>query len=205
VNSRICSIYRAASVFGVALLLLLSACADGGVGGTGISTVQGNVLNVDGAEIVVREPVSGLEDTTNEEGEFRLVGRMPLETTLLFFAPSTEEPATMGLTVPPGSEITLERVQFEDTEAVPETIYLSLPVADVISDSECAGTNGRFDMDVDGLVFNIIVDSNTVFEKSRTCADVTKGSRIKVSGRQDGDTVTAARVNIVKSGTTPGS
>jgi hypothetical protein len=211
VKSRIYSMCRMASGFGFAFLLSLFACADGGVGGTGISSVQGNVLEVEPQQgsalggIVVRELTTGQEDTTTEKGEFRLVGRFPVEMTLLFFPPSAQEPATVGLTVPPGSELTLENVRVEDATAVPERIRAVLPLGEVLSDANCEEAGGSFELELDDLVFEVLIDSHTDILAGRTCArDLTGGTLVKVDGVQDGLTITATKIDIVKSGTIPG-
>ena len=209
-RSRICSMCRMAGGFGLALLLSLFACADGGVGGTGISSVQGNVMEVEPQQasalggIVVREPTTGEEDTTTEAGEFRLVGRFPVEMTLLFFPPSAQEPATVGLTVPHGSELTLENVRVEDVAAVPERIRAVLPPGEVLSDANCEEAGGSFELDLDGLIFEVLIDSHTTILAGRTCADLTGGSLVKVDGVQDGLTITATTIDQIKSGTIPG-
>jgi hypothetical protein len=210
VKSRIYSMCRMAGGFSFAFLLSLFACADGGVGGTGISSVQGNVMEVEPQQgsalggIVVRELTTGQEDTTTEEGEFRLVGRFPVEMTLLFFPPSAQEPAMVGLTVPHGSELTLENVRVEDATAVPERIRVALPPGEVLSDANCEEVGGSFELELDDLVFEVLIDSRTTIVAGRTCADLTGGSLVKVGGVQDGLTITATTIDKVKSGTIPG-
>jgi hypothetical protein len=211
VNLRMGSMSQLAGGIALACALTLFACADGGVGGTGISSVQGNVMEVapeDGSAlggIVVREPTTGQEDTTTESGQFRLVGRFPVEMTLLFFPPSAQEPAAVGLTVPHGSEVTLENVRVADATAAPERIRAVLPPGNLLSDATCTGVGGSFELDLDGLVFAIVIDSDTTISAGRTCADLTGGSLVKVDGVQDGLTITAATIEKIKSGTLPGA
>jgi hypothetical protein len=210
VNLRICSMSQVAGGFALACLLALFACADGGVGGTGISSVQGNVMEVapeDGSAvggIVVREPTTGQEDTTTESGQFRLVGRFPVEMTLLFFPPSAHEPALVGLTVPHGSELTLENVHVADATAAPERIRAALPPGNLLSNATCVGVDGSFELELDGLVFEVVIDSQTTISAGRTCADLTGGSVVKVDGVQDGLTIAATTIEKIKSGTLPG-
>jgi hypothetical protein len=125
--------------------------------------------------------------------------------TLLFFPPSTQEPAMVALTVPRGSELTLDNVALEDDDAVPETIRTTLPPGEVLGDAECGEGNGGFDLDLDGTVFEVVIDDHTFIAGGRTCANLTAGSSVKVDGFQDGLTITASRITIAKGADPPRS
>lgn len=107
-------------------ILVLAAwlgCADGGPVGTGIasSSVSGTVTQADtstGASPNLETPVRvsidevpGVEDTTDAEGNFDLVGDFSGELTLRFTAPDTT--ATTPIDVPLGSETDLGDVQLQ--------------------------------------------------------------------------------------------
>jgi len=196
------SIGRTAIGIGIAFLVSLSACADGGVGGTGISTVQGNVLQVEMNEpgllagVTVREPVTGLEDTTDEDGQFVLVGRFPVEATLLFFPPGVEEPARMDVTVTQGSEVTLKNVHIREQTATPESIVVSLGGV-VSADADCEEAGGSFGLEVDGLAFIVVLDAETEFV-NRPCTELVTGARIRLKGLQQGLVITAEQIRIVE-------
>lgn len=203
---------RAANlVAAVVALLFLSVigCSDGGVGGTGISTVQGNVRHVelDGqaalAGIVVREPASGAEDVTSDTGAFRVVGRFPTEMTLLFYPPSVGQPAAVGLTVPAGAEVTLENIRLEGQLASPERVYAVLPPGKIGDRPECTDNGGSFDLDLEGLLLTVLIDQSTVITGNRSCNSLSPGTLVKVRGLQEDHSITATEITVVKSGLPP--
>lgn len=214
-------------VLGVALWLacsIASCASDGGVGGTGISTLQGNVTlqaefpkpSARGvppvlqasplAGIVVREPGTGIEDETDEQGEFRLEGAFPAETTLEFFVPEATDPLCLeGLYVPLGATLTLEDVLLTGEGAAAEQIRVSMPAGTILADAVCTDGVGEFELEIDQLVFTILIGGNTsIGPNGRSCENLTAGSQVFVlSGTQQGLLIEAESIKIGKSSRLP--
>lgn len=221
--NRLSTIYWCGALGALCLVLSVSGCAtDGGVGGTGISTVQGNVvieadqsatvrrdrppvLQDSLAGIIVREPMTGIEDETDENGDFRLEGAFPLEPELEFQPPGAGRAAILeGLVVPLGSTLILENVRISDDRALPDTVRVSMPEGRVVSDALCREDGGDFDLEVEGVVFTVRMDETTSIENNRTCQNLGSGTTVLIlAGKQQGLTILAERLKIAKSAQLP--
>jgi hypothetical protein len=217
---------------GAALLILaLSACAvsDGGVGGTGIATVRGNVLDpaivaataqnpgigdtggsgASAAGFVVQVQDTDIQDVTDEAGVFKLEGLFSGDVTLEFRREDMPEPAMVPLFVPSGSEVTLTNIEILDGTAAPEQIRVERLIGGIVADAVCEGTNGSFlFQDDSGLEFTVSVDAETAIQRQTSteplqCSDLKQGSRVKIRGLQSDRRITAREIRVLKSGDRP--
>jgi hypothetical protein len=178
------------------LLLLALGCADGGVGGTGISTIQGNVVG-GGEGIVVREIVTGAQGETDETGSFRFEGPIAGETTIQFFPQNDSTPKTTELFVPSRSEVTLSNVRFTNGTAEAERIEVNVR-GFLASDASCDQGVGSFEFrDEDGLVFLVLVNPETDITRDLSCEDLLTGFQIRLIGTEKDLDITADRIIVL--------
>lgn len=205
-----------------AALLALSACAtsDGGVGGTGIATVRGNVLDPElvpvtlqpvggngasAAGIVVRVRDTSVTDETDELGYFELSGAIAGEITIDFVRDNHPVAAAERVIVPVDAEITLKDITLLDSVATADVIEIDNVIAIVVAPPICDPDGGGTFMlrDDGGLTFAIDVTPDTVITDTRgelACTDVTEESEVKFRGVQEDGTITASDLRVLKRG-----
>jgi hypothetical protein len=134
------------------LLLPLTACgsggggfsADGGVSGTGISSVTGNVTNVigtDGNVAGIRVVVQGtdVETVTGEDGSFTLRGDFDGEVTVVFEVDDGRQARTT-VDVPVGGTVDLEDVTVDPEQGEARPTRRTLTFTGVVDDVDCDGS-----------------------------------------------------------------
>jgi hypothetical protein len=201
---------------GTVLLLLASllGCgADGGVGGTGISAISGNVTL--GPIAAIEDPndlegiVVGIGGTTvNTEtdrlGRFDLVGEFDGNVTVEF----TERNGTvnrMAVDVPSGGELQLRNVRLSQGEARAERVEVDFEAA-VTAPAVCDGPQGSLEVsDKDARnFFGVLVDAATRYESSRgcpeepSCEDLLATRTLRLLGTQRGGIVEAQRIRLIR-------
>lgn len=205
------------------VLLILTGCAsDGGVGGTGIATIRGNVLDPEltslrqvggagasAAGIMVRVRNTTVADETDELGFFELSGAIAGEITIDFLRDNHPVAAAEGVIVPVDAEITLKDVTLTDSVAEPEEIELDNVIAIVVAAPVCNedGSGSFMLRDEGGLTFALALTPATVITDTRgdlTCADVTEESEVKFRGVQESGSIIATDVRVLKLGRTLG-
>jgi hypothetical protein len=206
----------------VAVLAVAACSSDGGVGGTGISTVQGNVLDPtltggviprwDGsgqsaANIRVAEPTTGVATVTDEAGWFELRGEFREHVTIEFLRSDipAPTPSTMSVFVSVESVVTLVNVAVDRPVATAEEIQIELAPGPLVSTAVCEDDHGWFEFeDNGGLVFPVFLDAETQIDGGRTCRDLTEGTRVKILGLQQASgPITATSINVDRSGNPP--
>lgn len=190
---------RAFAVVAALAAVQWSCSSDGGVGGTGISTLRGNV--VASGEVVVRE-LSTLTEVTTTDGYFELQGEFDGDVTLEFRAESGAEPAVLTLAVGAGADVTLENVTLQAGEAVPERVFVERLTLTLAGPVQCAGGGGRLDaVDARGRTFVVLLDEGTQIGRNASafsCEDLREGFVIKVRGTLQGEEILADRVEVVR-------
>lgn len=204
----------------IALVVLAGCASDGGVGGTGIATVRGNVLDPEltspslrqvgglgasAAGIMVRVRNTTVTDETDELGFFELSGAIAGEITIDFVRDNHPVAAAAGVIVPVDAEITLKDVALLDTIATPEEIELDNVIAVVVATPVCnVDGSGSFMLhDEGGLTFTLNVTAETVITDIRgdiACADVTEESEVKFRGVQEDGNLIASDLRVLKLG-----
>lgn len=211
----------------VALGMFACAASDGGVGGTGIATVQGNVvapvfigsekrsllrserIGVSLAGFVVRVQSTNIEDVTDDNGLFIVEGLFSGDITLEFWRDDLPMVATVPLFVSVGSEVTLTNVEIIDGAAAAEEIRVERLVGDVVGDAICDVEAGSFGLeDEGGLVFTVAIDADTMIRRQSSgdplaCHDLTPGSWVKIRGLQQDRHIIAVEIRILKFGDRP--
>jgi hypothetical protein len=184
------------------LLLVLSACAEGGGRGSGISTfVLGNVASVqpagmptDRAGIVVSVEGTTVADETNESGGFALRGAFDGMVTLVFALPDDGGEARLAVNVPAGGTLTLSNVDVDAQQgvAVPETAAVDFTGA--ITAAYCStGTlvmqsSPTIGDDVDRYLVDLTTSSlQNTHGQPVPCSAVQIGQRASVQGLVNDD------------------
>ena len=218
---------------GVAILLLGSAgcggLTDGGVGGTGIATVRGNVLDPDltavnrlaagndgggasAANITVRVQDTDVSDITDEAGVFELTGAIAGDITLEFSREDRPVAATLRLVVPADAEVTLQNVELVDDTAEPEQILIrtrTVTTGQIVGAAACEGNEGSFVLrDDEQVEYTVLITAETVIRlesgAALTCEDLSERSRrTQVRGLQDGHEITAEDIRVQSRGSFP--
>jgi hypothetical protein len=203
-------------------MLALAGCAtsDGGVGGTGIATVRGNVLDPEltpvtlqqvagngasAAGITVQVRGTSVTDETDEAGVFELSGAIAGEITIDFMRDNHPVAVTEHVIVPVDAEITLKDIALLDSVAAPEVIEVDNVIATVVDAPICnADGSGSFMLrDEGGLTFAVEVTPETVITDTRgalDCADVTEESEVKFRGVQADGNISASDLRVLKLG-----
>jgi hypothetical protein len=201
-------------------LVTLAACAsDGGVGGTGIATVRGNVidpeltavvqdaqlagLGASAAGITVRVRGTAVADETDAGGFFELSGAIAGEITLEFTRDDRPVATAAPVFVPVDAEVTLKDVALLGDVAQPDVVELDNVIAIVVEPPSCnPDGSGTFRLRDDGeLEFAMHVTPDTVITNSRGeigCADVTERSELKFRGVQEDGTIVATDVRVIR-------
>jgi len=202
-------------LLGILSLLALAGCsADGGPVGTGItsSAITGNVVAVEtgaaaeghGARLdvtvrVTLDEVPGIEDTTDENGNFELEGDFSGPLTLRFATAAVE--ATQAIDIPTGSTTVLEditvRPQRIETASVRQLGFLGrIDVADCTD-----GTLLVNDRRVQPRQFLVRIVSETLIEhhfgEQLDCTDLVPTTFVEVQGIVRGDrTIEALAITV---------
>ncbi len=193
------------------LLPVLAACAsEGGVVGSGISAVSGNVAEVEvtetvserGAVAATRLPFAvtvsvieapGVAATTDADGTFEVVGDFSGPITLRFAkAEGDAELGTLGLNVPAGSTIVLEDIRIV-AKRVLARVARQRDFFGRVELVDCdAGEAGILLVNDSAAVkenhqFMVEIQSDTVITGGRgqriTCAGIRQGDRALIEGR----------------------
>jgi hypothetical protein len=201
---------------GVALLLVTLLCAcgsDGGVGGTGISTISGNVAiggaavtrtsaDLEGITIGLRG--TNLRTVTDTHGDFELEGEFDGEVTVEF----TERDGTVNmlpLDVPLGGIVSLRNVRFARGAAMPDSIDLDFE-ATVVIDAVCDENAGMvqvadrgarpnaFTVDVTGAMYDS--DAGCAIADPQ-CTDLLSRRVVRIVGNPLAGEIHASRVRLI--------
>jgi len=193
---------------------LIAGCGtDGGVGGTGISTLTGNVSagsrvarvagEIEGIDVSIRG--TDLKTTTDAHGNFELEGSFDGAVTVDF----RERDGTLSMLlarVPSGGIVSLRNVKFSQGQAWPEQIDVDFE-ATVSGDPVCTdGSSSISVRDRDPYTpndFAVSVDGNTNFEsddgcpESPDCDDLARNFTVRVRGVQADDQIHADSVRLI--------
>jgi len=187
----------------VVLLLVWAGCAaDGGQRGTGVSSLEGNVIAIQSDASMTAAPATALggiaatvEGTdlraeTDAEGQFALRGAFGGETALRFERQADGVAARLSVNAPAGGTTTLRDVTLQSStgEASPAAIYVDFEGRvvglDCASDRlTCVSAEGPEDDEDDAYVV-VLTDSSLHDDEGRvlTCADFAVGDRMRVEG-----------------------
>jgi hypothetical protein len=199
---------RMACAFAVLLLLGLTGCSsEGGVVGSGISSVQGNVIDVQldtGSEgeggggsgaagngvvpVLVSIDDTQLETLTDVDGQFSLDGDFSGTVTVRFKNPNDGESlGTLSLEVAPGATVFLRDVEIRRdldlADAVMVGAPLQLNLAGTVSETDCAnGVVVVVDDTVQRKAFTLRLNAATDLVDSKDnllgCADLVRGAAV---------------------------
>jgi hypothetical protein len=195
------------------LASLLGCGADGGVGGTGISAISGNVTLEEGTGTGGRTDVEGiavgirgtsLSTSTNRLGWFELSGEFDGHVTVEF----TERDGTInqiGVEVPSGGELSLRNIRLAQGQALAERIDVDFEAV-VVAHAVCDGPLGTLEVSDRNSrnAFPVLVNGATRYESSRgcpeepTCADLLFQRTLRVSGAQGNGVIQADRVRLIR-------
>jgi hypothetical protein len=187
-------------------LALAGGCADGGVGGSGISgsaTIQGNIedIAVNGnaapaaggaagfARVWVGVQGTDVSDVTAEDGSFVLVGPIAGDRVLEFRDSRLREPSTLNVTVLDGSVTRLKDVRIRGLRAVVDEVRVDNAQLALADDADCRPDGGALEAHEIGTTaihLTVLIRPDTLIERSAggalECSDLTRGSEIKVRG-----------------------
>lgn len=183
------------------------ASSEGGVTGTGISAISGNIATVSeqitaplGVTLPfpIRVSIAGVPDiegTTDAEGAFQLTGAFSGEITLLFLnAVDGAELGPLILEIPAGSQTVLENIEIRTAAPLPERVrpqavrqFDVFGRADLV---ECDGEGGGTVLLTDNgrpprqFMISLTSDSEIVDRSGAplTCADITVGASLRIEG-----------------------
>lgn len=205
--------------------LLGAGCAgtDGGVGGTGIATVRGNVLDPDldrpalpqadgggasAAGITVSVRNSELRDVTDEAGTFEIEGWIAGEIILDFTRQDLPVAAAMRVLVPVESEVILDNIELLGQVATPEQIRVENLAGDIVGQARCRAEGGSFLLrDRGGMEVTVVLTAETKILHSTgaplTCSHLSGSSgTTKVRGSQRDFQIVADEVQVSRRGST---
>jgi len=187
------------------LIFALTACAEGGSRGSGISTaVLGNVQTVQAAVVRARTAVEGIRVTvegtgahgqTDASGHFTVQGGFAGLISLVFELPNGGGQARIALNVPAAGRLTLNNVTIDadseeasaetqdvDFEGIIDGVYCrSLTMALVSSQERPGNAADRYTLQL---------DTSTVRDSQGNpvaCADIPEGARATVEGMVNPD------------------
>lgn len=199
------------------IAVLVCGCGvDGGVGGTGISTITGNV-SIGGAGAETNTPSAlegigvgirgtGIRTSTDDRGAFELVGEFDGEVSLRF----TERDGTVddmpGVDVPSGGTVALLNVRFSRGRATPERIEVDFE-ATIAQNAVCdAGAPTVVVLDrnqrntyavlLDGAAYSID-QGRCPSDTTPACTELLAGRTVRISGTQANGAIHADRVRLV--------
>lgn len=200
----------------LALGVAVGCGADGGVGGTGISSLSGNVALEEGASAAVtrRSDLEGitvaiqgtdLVTSTDGNGYFEIEGMFEGPVTVEFI----ERDGTVNMlpvSVPSGSAMALRNVRFSQGQASAERIDVIFE-ANVTRDAQCDGASGSVEVTDprSSQRYLVRVDAATVYESRASscpdgpsCEDLTLQRTLKISGHQSGAIIEAERISLLR-------
>ncbi|MBI1813617.1 MAG: hypothetical protein HYR72_01430 [Deltaproteobacteria bacterium] len=215
-------------LIGLAACCHVLGCADGGVGGSGISgsaTVQGNIQDivVGGTSAGDAGQASGfggvwvgiqgtdVADTTAADGSFLLVGPIAGDRVLEFRAPDTTAPSTLNLTVLDGAITTLRDLHIIRGRVTSDEVRVTNVELQLDDDSECSEEGGTFQAHLTShgnWTLAVVIQSDTEIHRvsgtSQTplaCSDLTTGADVNIRGVLTAPReITAMVVNRTKCG-----
>lgn len=200
----------------LALAGIFGCGADGGVGGTGISSLTGNVTLQTGPDFVATRSTTvggiivairgtDLSTMTDSAGYFEIHGSFEGSVTVEF----TELDGTVSMlpvSVPSGSTVALRNIRFNQGLASAERIDV-LFEGNVTGDAICMGGSGVAEVAEprSGQTFVVRVNSLTRYEsrspscpEQPACEDIRPQRTLKISGRQNGDLIDAEMISFVR-------
>ena len=204
------------------LAAILPGCAtDGGVGGTGISVIDGNVASGSAvgvtaaaqvvpapAGIIVRLRGTDVETVTGADGGFRLEGDFSGLATVDFIA-ADHLANSLQLVVPAGGQVTLVNVRFDTPHqlALADAIQVDFEAV-ALANAACDGSQGTLqvrDRSDRANVFAVQLTAATKIEADDMpgatvlCSDIGDGQPLRIRGTDIGDTILAVRVRLLRS------
>jgi hypothetical protein len=210
------------SIAAIALTALVGCGADGGVGGTGISTISGNVtVNGGGAGWVARS--AGLADAvdlegikvcvrgtslctlTDGRGNFTLEGEFAGEIELEF-TERNGDTSRLPLDVPSGGIVSLTNVHLRLGQALADRIeveFEALAVEDAVCDGDVGivqvtdkGSRGTFTVSVDEDTRFVRDDARNCPDEEFDCSTMLRDRTLDVKGTQNGKVIDAVAVGL---------
>lgn len=211
------------SLFGILLgfcltPLLLHGCADGGVGGTGISSVvQGNVVNltipeglkttaaaggggsIAGVRVTVLENAE-ISDVTDSDGTFMLEGVFP-ELATIEFRRGTDPPKQTRIFVMAESSINMVDVDLSGTSASPNVESIGFDFDGAILEAvDCTTTGGALRVrDKAGAPFEVSFDNGAI-QNRPGCDALCIGSELGLIGEQSETGLVASNIRVIRTG-----
>lgn len=195
-------------------LALTAGCgADGGVGGTGISTLTGNVtlaastaarasVDVEGIAVGIRG--TNLRTVTDRTGEFDLEGLFDGDVTVEF----TELDGTinqLSVDVPSAGTVSLQNVRFERGAATAERVDVDFE-AIVVQDADCqeAGSTVLVSDRNRRRTYDVLLDDPSYESDSvrcdieaPQCSDLLSRRILRIFGTQTNGPIHASRVRLI--------
>jgi hypothetical protein len=188
------------------LVMLLASCADGGSSGTGITTAEGNIVDVrrdpmaSAALASTRTAVEAIhvsvegtdaEGETDSDGRFAVRGTFDGSATLLFRRADDGLMAQIAISVPAGGTLTLTDVEIDVSQE-----HATAASQYVVFDALVAGTNCAKQAiyfislkNAEGSgTYTLHVESSSLHDRHGdpvACSDVQDGDRAHVQGAVD--------------------
>jgi hypothetical protein len=215
-------------LIGLAACVHVSGCADGGVGGSGISgsaTVQGNIQDIvvggtsagDAGQasafggVWVGIQGTDVADTTAADGSFLLVGAIAGDRVLEFRPADATAPSTLNLTVLDGAITTLHDLHIIRGRVTPDEVRVNNVELQLDDDSECSAEGGTFQAHLtshSNWTLTVVIQPDTVIQRvsgtSQTqlaCSDLTTGADVNIRGvLATPREITAMAINRTKCG-----
>jgi hypothetical protein len=196
----------------VALSVLLNACEDGGVGGTGITgnasaTLQGNIQDISASGSLISEDSgkaaafggiwvgvqgTGVSDITADDGSFVLVGQIAGDRVVEFRQPDSEQVNTLNVTVLGEAVTTLKDLRIIQGRVVADAIQVNNVRLILDADADCTPDGGSLVAHLvaqNDVMVTVLISADTDIERVSetsstpiTCSDLTAGSEVKVQG-----------------------
>ena len=204
-------------------LVVGCASSEGGVTGTGVSAISGNIVSVtdqraanddDTLPFAIRVSIAevpGIDSTTDADGTFQLSGEFSGSLTLQFAKAADGTPiGPLALEIPAGSQTVVENIEIHTDAAVAERVQpLAVRQFDVVGRVdmiECTADAGGVALITDGgrrrrqLLVTLTTDTELVRRDGTplTCADLVRGSLVLAEGfvRREDQTLVAVAVVV---------
>jgi len=198
------------------------ASSEGGVTGTGISAVSGNVVMVSDQQAppssaalpfaihVTIDEFPGITGSTDADGTFQLDGAFSGTVTLRFAKDDGTELGPLPLEIPDGSQTVAENIEIHLGDPLPDRVrpqavrqFDVFGRADLVEcNADGSGTVLLTDVGLAPRQFMVTLTADTDIaagsDDSLTCADIVTGGAIEVSGllRRDDQTLVAVSVAV---------
>ncbi len=185
------------------LMLALSACAEGGSRGSGISTVLvGNVAGVQGAaptsgslaSIRVKIEGTGIHRVTDASGAFTVRGDFEGMVSVLFVVPGAGNAARLISNVPANGQLTLTDVTVDtesgQAQASRQGIAFQATLVSIDCSAQVASVVSRTDQQVDQDQYLLRLDTSSVTDAQGhpvPCRALSAGDAASVQGRVNPD------------------